>query len=172
MKKIVLALIAIALLFAGLIAFLLIYKDGELARKTFHWLERRATFNRRFEEAVRGVDYCQWLIGEDYAYGNYVSKNPEEAVRWFRYSAEQGNRDGQLLLANALLGGFGVMKNEVEALMWLNLVASESAGMHSGEMDRQYRDSVAAKLSPGDVKAARELALRWRKKSWAELKDF
>lgn len=172
MKKILAGLILIVLLLSAAVAFLVVYKDGELVRKAFSWLEKRQRFNRRFEEAVQGVAYCQWLVGESYAYGSYVSQNHKEAVRWFRYSAEQGNRDGQLLLAKCLLDGRGVVKNEVEALMWLNLVASASAGQYSGEEDREFRDSIAAKLSPGDIKAAQDLALNWRKKSWAELKEY
>lgn len=172
MKKILAGTIATVLLFSAALVFLIKYKDGELVREAFGWLEKRQRFNRRFEEAKQGVDYCQWLVGESYAYGNYVSQDHKEAVRWFRYSAEQGNRDGQLLLANSLLAGRGVPKDEIEALMWLNLVASGSAGQYSGEEDQKYRDSVAAKLSPKDVRTAQELALKWRKKSWSELKDF
>lgn len=172
MKKILAGTIATVLLFSAALVFLIKYKDGELVREAFGWLEKRQRFNRRFEEASQGVDYCQWLVGESYAYGNYVKQDHKEAVRWFRYSAEQGNRDGQLLLANSLLAGRGVPKDEIEALMWLNLVASGSAGQHSGEEDQKYRDSVAAKLSPKDVRTAQELALKWRKKSWSELKDF
>ena len=172
MKKIVAGIITTVLLLSSTFVFLINYKDGELIREAVSWLDRRQTFKRRFEEANQGVDYCQWLVGESYAYGNYVKQDHKEAVRWFRYSAEQGNRDGQLLLANSLLAGRGVPKDEIAALMWLSLVASGSAGQHSGENDQKYRDSVAAKLSPKDVRTAQELALKWRKKSWSELKDF
>ena len=80
MKKIVAGIITTVLLLSSTFVFLINYKDGELIREAVSWLDRRQTFKRRFEEANQGVDYCQWLVGESYAYGNYVKQDHKEAV--------------------------------------------------------------------------------------------
>ncbi len=171
MNKIV-AILGFVAILIGFITFLVIYKDGDLVKYAFNRLDKRWTFQRRMEEAVNGVSYCQWLVGSSYEYGNYVNQDYNEAVRWYRYSAEQGDPDGQRLLAKCLLQGRGSPKKEIEALMWLTIVASNSRGAYSGIEDSKYRESIAAKLSAQKIKAAEELAYNWRPKTWSQLKDF
>ena len=55
------------------------------------------------------------LIGEIYAQGLAVRKNPGEAARWDRLASEQGNREATFSYAMALLTGDGVPKDRKAA---------------------------------------------------------
>ena len=168
MKKWLVGCGVVVLLGVGLIPVLISRPD--LVPWLFTAIDCRLQFRRHYSEAHDGGDYQQWLLGQHYEYGNGTSPDMAEAVRWYRYSAERGNRDGQLLYVSCLLNGKGVLRDEVEALMWLNLVASASHRSYSGKSDTEYRDSLAARLTPEQIERATAIAHRWRPKSWEELK--
>ena len=73
-----------------------------------------------------------------YQRGLGVSRNHNEAVRWFRKAAEQGSPEGQYNLGLMYRQGLGVQKNEREAEKWLRLAAaqgyapaqSQAGGLH------------------------------------------
>ena len=48
----------------------------------------------------------------------YTEKANEEAVKWYRKSAEQGNVFGQYNLGRCYDRGAGVMKDDAEAMKW------------------------------------------------------
>ncbi len=50
----------------------------------------------------------------------------DEAMRYLRMAADQGNADGQYGLAVMYLGGEGVAKNPAEAMRWLQMAAAQN----------------------------------------------
>ena len=50
--------------------------------------------------------------------GEGVSRNPEQAVYWFRKGAENGDEDACLSLSLCYLTGTGVEKNLEESKKW------------------------------------------------------
>ena len=50
----------------------------------------------------------------------------DETVRAFRFSADQGNADGQYMLGLCYENGFGVTKNQNEAVRYYRLAAAQN----------------------------------------------
>jgi len=66
---------------------------------------------------------AQLLLGEWYAEGNQVEKNPVKAVQYFKQAAARNNAEAQWRLAQACLAGEGTLKNEAAATQWMRLAA-------------------------------------------------
>lgn len=84
------------------------------------------------EQAKAGQTVSQNLLGRMYLSGQGVERNPVEAVKWYRMSAEQGSMDGQYYLALCLYDGTGVVQNKVEAVKWFEKSANQ------GHYDAMY----------------------------------
>ena len=67
----------------------------------------------------------QLRLGQMYANGWGVTQDVDEAVKWFRKSAEQGNLTAQLRLFNMYIEGRGVMKDDYEAVRWIRKAAEQ-----------------------------------------------
>ena len=65
--------------------------------------------------AENGDAIAQNILGVMYADGNGVSKDPTEAVKWFRKAADQGNANGQVNLGVMYANGTGIVKDTVKA---------------------------------------------------------
>ena len=63
--------------------------------------------------------------GNNFYFGNNVSKNLPEAARWLRKSAELGLDKAQALLGSMYYKGEGVSKDSHEAARWLKLAADQ-----------------------------------------------
>jgi len=77
------------------------------------------------ELSESGSPFAQRLLGARYAY----ERNFEQALHWFRLSAEQGNRAAQRYLGDLYLYGKGVDKNEVIAEQLFLKASSRVEGM-------------------------------------------
>jgi hypothetical protein len=80
--------------------------------------------------AFIGDSEAQRLIGECYAFGFSVPRNPEKAMYWFRKAAERSNcTDDQCIAADlyfvgeTYLEGVGVGIDREEAVYWIKLAA-------------------------------------------------
>ena len=60
-----------------------------------------------------------------YVKGEDVPRDYQEAVKWFRRAAEQGNTRAQHNLGFMYANGEGVPKDYVRAYAWLNLAAAQ-----------------------------------------------
>lgn len=70
---------------------------------------------------------AQYHLGLTYRDGRGVSNSEEEAVKWYRKSAEQGFYPVQSELGLALVEGWGVPKNDVEAYRWFLVAAANGS---------------------------------------------
>jgi len=90
-------------------------------------------FNDWKTKAEQGDLRAQVRLGFCYKNGNYgqgVTKNPVEAVKWFRKAAEQGEPEGQSALAYCYYEGSGVIKDQAEAVKWY-LKSAEQGSSHA-----------------------------------------
>ena len=62
--------------------------------------------------------YAQDSLGYCYYYGQGVGKSFEEAVKWYRKAAEQGNMHAQYSLGYCYKKGEGVIRDYYEAVKW------------------------------------------------------
>ena len=59
-----------------------------------------------------------------YGKGQGVTQNYAEAVKWFRFAADQGDASAQYALGLMYGNGRGVPHDYVSAYMWFNLSAA------------------------------------------------
>ena len=58
-------------------------------------------------------------MARSFTYAIGIAEDKEEAVKWFRKAANQGNATAQMNLGVCYSNGVGVFKDETEAVMWL-----------------------------------------------------
>ena len=75
--------------------------------------------------ADNGNATAQFELGTMYYYGEGVTKDDAEAVKWYRKAAEQGHAGGQSNLGFIYENGYGVTKNVEEALEWYRKAAEQ-----------------------------------------------
>ena len=115
--------------------------------------------------ADQGDTHAEYGLGQMYRQALGVPQDDAAAMKWYRLAAEQGHADAQLNLCVMYAVGQGVPHDYVQAHMWLNLAAS------SGDKDiAEFRDEVAAEMTPADISKAQKLASEWKPKTWDELK--
>ena len=67
-------------------------------------------------------------LGWMYANGEGVEQDKEEAVKWYRKAAEQGNADAQNTLGVMYDKGEGVEQDKEEAVKWFRKAAEQGDG--------------------------------------------
>ena len=78
------------------------------------------------ESADNGFDDAFWWVGFFYTGIGDIPTNNELSYKYFLKSAETGNPDGMVQVANCLEVGKGVRKDRNEALRYYNLAASKN----------------------------------------------
>ena len=92
-----------------------------------------------------------------YNNGQGVPQDYKEAVKWYRLSAEQGDREAQYNLGNRYYHGQGVPQDYLSAHMWWNLSGS------NGYKDAvKNRNIVEEKMTPSQIEEAQRLARNWK----------
>ena len=107
--------------------------------------------------AEQGDANSQNKLGTRYRKGQGVPQDYVQAVKWYRMAAEQGDTIAQTNLGSMYDKGRGVPQDYVLAHMWENLA---SAG--GNEIGREFRDSIAAKMTPAQIAQAQQLARDWK----------
>ncbi len=83
----------------------------------------------------------------------------EEALRWFRRAAEQGNGGAQNHLGLMYFEGDGIAKDEIEAYKWAYLSAQQGV-----EQAILAVDFLEHQLKPDQIREAKRLAKEWTPK--------
>jgi len=112
-----------------------VYKSGKLGltpdlTQAMNWLRKAA------EKDPEAEAYLGWA----YSHGEGVPKNDDEAVNWYRKSAEHGSAMGQSNLAFMYENGRGVHKDLAEATKWVQAAASQNDGGAQYHLAELYED--------------------------------
>ncbi len=86
-------------------------------KKALYWLRRSAR---------AGNAYAQFRLGQLYAEGKGIAKDPAHAVKWWRKAAAKGNSEAEFSLGEALLEGSGVSKDTKKGIAWLERSAQKN----------------------------------------------
>ena len=111
--------------------------------------------------AERGDAEAQYALGTLYRYGQGVTRDYDEALRWWRKAAEQGVVDAQYALGNTYSGGTGIPRDNVLAYMWYSIATAQTGDEWLRAIAGSNRDVLAARMSPADVSKAQRLAAEW-----------
>ena len=88
-----------------------------------------------------------------YHNGQGVPQDYEEAAKWYRLAAEQGNARAQFNLGVMYENGEGVAQDLIRAHMWWNIAAA------NGDDDaREARDDIAKEMTADQIEKAEQLA--------------
>ncbi|MGB2118981.1 MAG: tetratricopeptide repeat protein [Porticoccaceae bacterium] len=68
---------------------------------------------------------AQFNLGVMYEFGNGVSENDAEAVKWYKKAADQGHADAQFNLGVMYGNGEGVPESYVRAYVWLSMAKTQ-----------------------------------------------
>ena len=111
--------------------------------------------------ADQGDAQAQFELGFRYAHGQGVSRDDQEAAKWYRLAALQGHGGAQVHLGAMYGQGHGVPKDYVLAHMWLNLAAA--IGMKEAV---KGRDLLEERMTPAQLGEAQRLAREWEPREW------
>ncbi len=111
----------------------------------------RKLFDQLKIKAEKGEPDAQFLLGVCYNTGGGVTKDPMEAVKWFRKAAERGSAEAQHALACCYYEGNGVSKDTGEAVRWFRKAAEQgyaeaqvNLGTCYGRGNGVFKDEVEA----------------------------
>ena len=109
------------------------------------------------ERAEAGDAEAQFMMGADYDYGDNAG-NYEEAVKWYRKSADQGNAWAQNNLGFCYQEGNGVEQSYEEAMKWYLMAAGQNHSSAENAIGFFYAKGYG-------VVANKEEAVKWYKKA-------
>jgi hypothetical protein len=117
--------------------------------------------------ADQGDTKGQSQLASFYDLGQGVQRDYAEAAKWYRLAANQGDGSAQLSLGIKYYSGNGVTKDYVQAYKWFMLALARfpaSGGIEAMQHDNcvQWRDKVAAEMTPAQIAAAQRQAAEWR----------
>lgn len=114
--------------------------------------------------AAQGDASAQYFLGLMHERGEGVTKNLQEALKWYRLAAAQGNDKAQFILGRMCLNGKGVPKDYQEALKWYRLAAAQ------GNDGAQYSLGWMYENGKGITRDYRE-AVKWFRLAAAQGND-
>jgi TPR repeat protein len=88
--------------------------------------------------AEQGDAAAQTNLGYMYEFGEGVSQDDAEAVRWYRLAAEQGDAAAQKNLGYMYEKGQGVLQDYAEAVRWFRLAAEQGYAMAQTNLGYMY----------------------------------
>lgn len=125
------------------------------------------------ELASAGDRLAEFAMGERFGSGRNVTKDPEQALEWYRKSAEKGLAKAQYYVGIYYLRGDGIKQDLIEAEKWLKKAveqqypgAAYQLGMCLDQQGR-YDEAISwfeKSYSAGESKAAKNIGLLFVKK--------
>ena len=88
-----------------------------------------------------------------YDLGLGVPQDAQEALKWYRKAAEQGDASAQLNLGVMYHEGQGVPQDFIRAHMWYNVAAAAWSG-DGGKISMKNRDIVASQITAVKIEKA------------------
>lgn len=122
-------------------------------------------YQQNIDAARRGNSGAQYAIGNCYADGNGVVKNPEQAFYWYMKAAEQGHPDAQWSVGHCYEKGKGVSLNYREAVNWYEKAGEQGKYLASSRLSEIYEKGL------GGLKDKKK-ALYWHRKHLEQTRGF
>jgi len=110
------------------------------------------------KKAEAGDAEAQYELGVAYCLGQGVTRNLEEAVKWYAKSAEQGNANSQCNLGVHLYKGEGGPRDVQKAVKWISMSAEQGHAKAQLLLGRCYYKGDGVPQSDQE-------AIKWWKKS-------
>lgn len=108
-------------------------------------------------EADQMYARAQYDLGATYAYGQGVTQDYQEALKWFRLAAEQGIPEALCDLGAMHQAGYGVPQDYTQAMMWYLI-----AKANGSTLPDQNLHQLESLTTPAQIAEAQRLAREWR----------
>ena len=118
--------------------------------------EDKEDFETRKKGAEKGDPFHQWFLGTYYALR--TPPNYEEAVKWFRKAADQGDATGQDSLGFSYFHGHGVPKDYAQAIKWFDKAAEQGCDSAQYHLGKMYAEGKGVPLNGTE-------AVKWYRKA-------
>jgi hypothetical protein len=96
----------------------------------------------------RGSTPAMMFLARLYTNGTGVTRDPSEAVSWYKKAALAGSTNGMLLYGDALASGTGTVKDLAEAQRWVRKSADAGNVAALFRLGRMYRDGEGMTRDP------------------------
>jgi TPR repeat protein len=90
--------------------------------------------------ADQGDPDAQFYLGFMNEYGQGMSRNDAEAIRWYRKAADQDHALAQFRLGDLYSNGEGSPRDEIEAAKWYRLAADQGLGAAQFRLGMLYAE--------------------------------
>jgi TPR repeat protein len=118
----------------------------------------KVMFQATMKKAEQGNAEAQYNLGLNYFHGHGVSRDHEEAVKWYRKAAEQGHARAQDNLGSCYAKGEGVLRDHKEAAKWFRTAAEQGDADAQNNLGGCYAEGKGV---PQDF----EEAVKWYRKA-------
>ena len=105
--------------------------------------------------AEQGNATAQYRLGQLYFLGRGVSKDTQEAVKWFRRAVGQGVPEAQLSLGVSYFAGVDMPKDITQAYKWFRIAGA------NGNKDAQKKMGIDILMTLAQIAEAQRLAKEW-----------
>ena len=112
--------------------------------------------------AEQGNATAQYRLGQLYFLGWGVSKDTQEAVKWFRRAVGQGVPEAQLSLGVSYFAGVDMPKDITQAYKWLRIAGA------NGNKDTQKKMGIDILMTLAQIAEAQRLAKEWMEEHYKE----
>ena len=120
---------------------------------------QRKFFEETKTKAEKGNASSQCVLGEIYGNGLFgTTKDPVEAIKWFRKAADQGDAEAADGLGVSYRDGLGIPTNSVEAIKWFRKAAEQNNAEAQDNLGTCYADGRG--VAKDDVEA-----VKWYRKA-------
>ena len=128
-------------------------------------------FHDLLQEARKGDSWSQLEVGNIFFHGSElikrevifskpIKKNLEEAFKWVKLSAEQGNDFAQYYLADMLYYGHGVKKDFYQSLKWLKVAAKGGNLSAQNNLGYYFENGIGVEVNLKEAKSWYQLSYK------------
>jgi uncharacterized protein len=133
--------------------------ESEQCSKLFNESNSSKAFNVCSKAADQGEVNAQFHLGYMYDFGQGVTQDYKEAVKWYSKAAEQGDAEAQYYLGAKYAYGVGVIPDCLIAHMFLSLSAAQ------GDVNPKILlDTVSQEMTQSQIAEAQRMAREWMQK--------
>lgn len=112
--------------------------------------------------AVSGDSDAQFYLGALYSSAVGRARSDEEAFKWFSRAADQGHSHAMLVLSGLYAIGRGAPKDNLSAYRWAYIVSAGTKVDEYRNGSRQLMGVLETRMTPAEIRQARDEAGRWR----------
>ncbi|EBY6715910.1 sel1 repeat family protein [Salmonella enterica subsp. enterica serovar Kottbus] len=110
---------------------------------------REAAVNRMTRAATAGLAVAQRTLGDWLLNGTAGTRQPAEALAWYRKAAEQGDAPAQNAVGSALSAGRGTLRDLKEATVWYRKAAEQGDALAALNLGNAYWTGTGVRANAG-----------------------